>query len=80
MRKLSKFLIHYNTNRKYGGVKKLKVRTPCEAVKGWFEIEPQNFKILLDEFCATLLKGMVQRGETWHLNKNLLSHITLKPL
>jgi len=42
---LNKFLIHYNTNRKYGGVKKeLKDRTPREAVKSWFEIEPEIFK------------------------------------
>ncbi len=39
-------------------------RTPCEAVKSWFDIEPQNFKISPDEFYATLLNGMVQRGET----------------
>jgi len=58
-------LIHYNTNGKHGGLKKeLKARTPCEAVKSWFDIEPQNFKISPDEFYATLLKGMVQRGET----------------
>jgi len=35
---LNKFLIYYNTNRKYGGLRKeLKVRTPYEAVKSWFE-------------------------------------------
>ncbi len=43
---LNKFLIHCNTNRKHGGPKKeLKVRTPYEAVKSWFEIEPEIFKI-----------------------------------
>jgi len=62
---LNKFLIHYNTNRKHGGLKKeLKVRTPCEAVKSWFDIEPEIFKISPDKFYATLLNRMVQRGET----------------
>jgi len=62
---LNKFLIYHNTNRKHGGLKKeLKVATPCEAVKSWFEIEPQNFKISPDELYATLLNGMVQCGET----------------
>jgi len=62
---LNKFLIYYNTNRKHGGLKKeLKVRTPCEAVKSWFDVEPEIFKILPDEFYAIALKGMVQRGET----------------
>jgi hypothetical protein len=62
---LNKFLIHYNTNRKHGGLKKeLKVATPCEAVKSWFEIEPEIFKISPDEFYAIALNGMVQRGET----------------
>ncbi len=42
----------------------IRVRTPCEAVKSWFEIEPQNFKISPDAFYATLLNGMVRRGET----------------
>jgi len=61
---LNKFLIHYNTNRKHGGLKKeLKVKTPCEAVKSWFDIEPQNFKISPDEFYTIALNGMVQCGE-----------------
>ena len=62
---LNKFLIYYNINRKHGGLKKeLKVRTPCEAVKSWFEIEPEIFKISPDKFYAIALNGMVQRGET----------------
>jgi transposase-like protein len=62
---LNNFLIYYNTNRKHGGLKKeLKVRTPCEAVKSWFEIEPEIFKISPDEFYAIALNGMVQRCET----------------
>jgi len=62
---LNRFLIYYNTNRKHGGLKKeLKVATPCEAVKSWFEIEPEIFKISPDEFYAIALHGMVQRGET----------------
>jgi hypothetical protein len=62
---LNKFLIYYNTNRKHGGLKKeLKVRTPCEAVKSWFDVEPGIFKISPDEFYTIALNGMVQRGET----------------
>ena len=41
---LRKFLIYYNINRSHGGLRKeLKVRTPYEAVKSWFEIEPNEF-------------------------------------
>jgi len=62
---LNKFLIHYNTNRKHGGLQKeLKVRTPCEAVKSWFNIEPEIFKISPDKFYAIAVNGMVQRCET----------------
>ncbi len=62
---LNKFLIYYNTNRKHGGLKKeLKVRTPCEAVKSWFDVEPEIFKISPDEFYTIALNGMVQRGES----------------
>jgi hypothetical protein len=58
---LNKFLIYYNTNRKHDGLKKeLKVRTSCEAVKSWFEIELKIFKISPDEFYAIALNGMVQ--------------------
>jgi len=52
---LNKFLIYYNINANLGGLKKeLKVRTPCEAVKSWLDIEPEIFKILPDEFYTTL--------------------------
>jgi len=44
--------------------KELKVRIPCEAVKSWFDIEPEIFKILPDEFYTIALNGMVQCGET----------------
>lgn len=57
---LNRFLIYYNTNRRHGGLtKELKVRTPCEAVKSWFEIEPEIFKISPDAFYAIALNGMV---------------------
>ena len=53
---LRKFLIYYNINRSHDGLRKeLKVRTPYEAVKSWFEIEPEIFKILPDEFYAIAL-------------------------
>ncbi len=62
---LNNFLIYYNANRKYGGLKKeLKVRTPCKAVKSWFDIAHEIFKMSPDEFYAIALNGMVQCGET----------------
>jgi len=62
---LNKFLIYSNTNRKHGGLKKeLKVKTPCEAVKSWFDIKPEIFKISPDEFHTIVLNGMLQCGET----------------
>jgi len=62
---LNKFLIYYNTNANLGELKKeLKIRPPCEAIKSWFDIEPEIFKISPDEFYAIALNGMVQRGET----------------
>ncbi len=58
-------MIYYNINRKHGGLRKeLKVRTPYEALKRWFEIEPKIFKISPDEFYAIALRGMEQCGET----------------
>jgi len=58
-------LIYYNINRSHGELRKeLKVRTPYEAVKSWFEIEPEIFKISPDKFYAIALNAMVQCGET----------------
>jgi hypothetical protein len=52
---LNKFLIYYNTNRKHGGLtKELKVRTLCEAVKSWFETEPQILRFHLMSFMLLL--------------------------
>lgn len=57
---LNRFLMYYNTNRRHGGpTKELKVRTPYEAVKSWFEIEPEIFKISPDAFYTIALNGMV---------------------
>jgi transposase InsO family protein len=57
---LTKFLIYYNTNRRHGGLRKeLKVRTPQEAVKSWFDMEPDIFKISPDEFYAIALNIQV---------------------
>jgi len=52
---LNKFLIYYNTNRKHGGLKKeLKVRTPYEAIKSWFDVEPQILRFHLMSFMLLL--------------------------
>jgi len=53
------------TLKKHGGLRKeLKVKTPYEALKRWFEIEPEIFKISPDEFYAIALRGIEQSGET----------------
>ena len=54
---LNKFLIYYNTCRRHGSLKKeLSVRTPSDAVKKWFELEPTIFKVLPNEFYSIDLK------------------------
>ena len=53
---LNKLLIYYNTCRLHGSLKReLHVRTPCDDVKKWFELEPEIFKILPDIFYDTAL-------------------------
>jgi hypothetical protein len=42
----------------------LKVRTPFDAVKSWFRIKPEIFKILPDVFQDIIFGKVVQRGET----------------
>jgi transposase InsO family protein len=62
---LDKFLIYYNFNRRHGSLRKeLKVRTPFDAVKSWFRIKPEIFKILPDEFQDIIFEKKVQCGET----------------
>lgn len=60
-----KFLIYYNFNRSHGSLRKeLKVRTPFEAVKYWFEIKPEIFKILPDVFQDIVFDNRGQCCET----------------
>lgn len=55
---LNKFLIYYNTCRRHGSLKKeLSVKTPFDAVKKWFDLEPEIFKVLPDKFYNTALIG-----------------------
>jgi len=60
---LDKFLVYYNLNRRHGSLKKeLKVRTPFEAVRCWYRINPEIFIKSPDMFRADLLKN---QGTTW---------------
>lgn len=55
---LNKFLIYYNTCRRHGSLRKeLSVKTPFDAVNKWFELEPEIFKVLPDDFSHTVLIG-----------------------
>jgi len=39
------------------------VRTPCEVVKSWFNVEPEIFKITPDKFYTITLNRTVQHCE-----------------
>ncbi len=55
---LNKFLIYYNTCRRHGSLRKeLNVRTPLDAVKKWFKLEPEIFKVLPHDSSHTILIG-----------------------
>jgi len=42
---LIKFLVHYNLYRRHGSLRrKLKVKTPFNAVEKWFELDPKILK------------------------------------
>jgi transposase InsO family protein len=41
---LDKFLIYYHLERRHGSLRKeLKVKTPFEAIKKWYELKPETF-------------------------------------
>jgi len=71
-KKLTMFLIHYNTVRLHSTLRKeLNVKTPFQAVEKWYELNPETFKINPQEFENILLclnpglkKERQQRGET----------------
>ena len=53
---LIKFLIFYNLSRRNGGLRKeLNVKTPLDALKKWYELKPEIFKIKPDDFLKNLL-------------------------
>lgn len=55
-RDLNQFLVFYNLNRRHHSLRKeLKVKTPLDAVKYWFNIKPEIFKINPDRFLNKLL-------------------------
>lgn len=42
---LTKFLVHYNLYRRHGSLRReLKVKTPFDAIKKWYELDPTIFK------------------------------------
>ena len=48
---LTKFLSFYNFNRRHGSIrKKLKVKTPFNAIEKWYQFKPEIFKITPNEF------------------------------
>jgi len=58
-------LLYYNFNRRHGSLRKeLKVKTAFEAVQSWFQMKPELFKILPDEFRAYAFDKVEQRGGT----------------
>ncbi|MCP4054889.1 MAG: transposase family protein, partial [Mesoflavibacter sp.] len=62
---LDKFLLFYNFNRSHGGLRKeLKVKTPFEALKCWYNLQPVLFKKSPDMFQDMAFKKMEQRSET----------------
>ena len=61
---LNKFLVYYNTCRRHGSLRKeLSIKTPFDAVKKWFDLEPEIFKILPSNFTILLWLEMVQPCE-----------------
>lgn len=55
---LNKFLVYYNTCRRHGSLRKeLSVKTPFDAVKKWFDLEPEIFKVLPNDFYNIALAG-----------------------
>lgn len=53
---LDAFLINYNLYRRHGSLRKeLGVKTPFDALKKWFELSPELFKMIPEDFKNTLL-------------------------
>ncbi len=53
---LNQFLVFYNTNRRHHSLRKeLNVKTPLDAVRYWFNIKPEIFKINPDRLQDKLL-------------------------
>ncbi len=62
---LNKFLIFYNFNRRHSGLRKeIKVRTPYEALKYWYNLKPDLFIREPDMFRSMVFEGREQCGET----------------
>lgn len=62
---LDKFLLYYLFIRRHGSLKKeLGVRTPYEALKTWYNLEPNLFKSHPEKFKDNALTLLQQRGET----------------
>ncbi|MDO9154850.1 MAG: IS481 family transposase [Paludibacter sp.] len=48
---MMQFLVHYNTDRRHGSLRKeLNVKTPFQAIEKWYELKPEIFKITPQEF------------------------------
>ncbi len=50
-RDLVKFLSYYNIHRRHGSLRReLNVKTPLDAVRKWYELKPEIFRMTPDEF------------------------------
>ncbi|CAC9519524.1 hypothetical protein [uncultured Gammaproteobacteria bacterium] len=55
----------HNFNRRHSGLRKeIKVRTPYEALKYWYNLKPDLFIREPDMFRSMVFEGREQRGET----------------
>lgn len=56
IKELDKFLVYYNTQRRYSGlVKELGVKTPLQALEKWYEINPNIFLVSPIDFLNNCL-------------------------
>jgi transposase InsO family protein len=55
---LARFLSYYNIDRRHGSLRReLNVKTPLDAVKKWYELKPELFKITPHEFKNNILNS-----------------------
>jgi len=64
---LGEFLTHYLIYRRHSGLQReLKIKTPIQAVRKWFELEPDIFVKTPEEFEANILDLKYQFKASYH--------------